>query len=70
MARNLRSKIAPSDTMYIHDVNPAVLDQFQKEVGDVKVAQNVRELAEASVCIAMTPQNTTHLCDEYVLFYI
>jgi len=60
MARNLRLKIAPSDTMYIHDVNPAVLEQFEKEVGNVKVAQNVRELAEKSVRLAILPTNTTH----------
>lgn len=50
MARNLRSKIAQSDTMCIHDVNPAVCEQFEKEVGNVKVVQSVREIAENSVC--------------------
>jgi hypothetical protein len=50
MAQNLRSKIADSDTLIIHDVNPAVTEQFAKEVGKVTVAQDVREVAEKSVC--------------------
>ena len=49
MATNLRTKIASSDTMLIHDVNPAVTEQFAKEVGNVSVAQSVREVAEKSV---------------------
>ncbi|KAK4540508.1 hypothetical protein LTR36_009146 [Oleoguttula mirabilis] len=51
MARNLRSKIAQSDTMFIHDVNPAVCEQFEKEVGNVKVVNSVREIAENSETI-------------------
>ncbi|KAK5121533.1 hypothetical protein LTR85_005366 [Meristemomyces frigidus] len=51
MARNLRSKIAQSDTMCIHDVNPAVCEQFEKEVGNVKVVQSVRDIAENSETI-------------------
>ena len=50
MAQNLRKKISSSDTMVIHDVNPAVTEQFAKEVGNVTVAQSVREVAEKSVC--------------------
>jgi hypothetical protein len=49
MAKNLRSKIPSSDTMIIHDVNPAVTDSFAKEMGNVTVAQSVREVAENSV---------------------
>lgn len=53
MASNLRSKIQPSDDMIIHDVNPTILEKFQKEfssVGNVKIAESVREVAEQSVC--------------------
>ncbi|KAK3622578.1 hypothetical protein LTR56_022133 [Elasticomyces elasticus] len=46
MAMNLRSKIPSSDTMIIHDVNPAVTEQFAKEVGNVTIAESVREVAE------------------------
>ncbi|KAK3099073.1 hypothetical protein LTR53_019140, partial [Teratosphaeriaceae sp. CCFEE 6253] len=46
MATNLRNKIAASDTMYIHDVNPAVTEQFAKEVGNVTIADCVRDVAE------------------------
>ena len=49
MAQNLRKKISSSDTLIIHDVNPAVTEQFAQEVGNVTVAQNVREVAEKSV---------------------
>ena len=52
MARNLRSKIAESDTLFIHDINPAMSERFEKEVGNVKVVKNVREIAENSVCVA------------------
>ena len=51
MANNLRSKISSSDKMFIHDVNPAVTEQFAKEVGNVEIAQSVRDVAENSVCL-------------------
>jgi 3-hydroxyisobutyrate dehydrogenase len=51
MARNLRAKIAESDTMMVHDVNPAATKKFAEEVGNVSVGQNVREVAEKTVCI-------------------
>lgn len=71
MAMNLRSKIPSSDTMYIHDVNPAVTEQFAKEVGNVTIAQNVREVAEygVSLCIAHIARARDHLPDESILFY-
>jgi len=53
MAKNLRAKIQPTDELMIHDVNTAVTEQFSKEVGNVKVAQNVREVAENSVRAAL-----------------
>lgn len=68
MARNLRNKIAQSDTMFIHDVNPAVCEQFEKEVGNVKVAQSVREIAENSVRPSPTRESCLH--DEPYLFYL
>lgn len=50
MAKNLRSKIAESDTMFIHDVNPATTEKFAEEVGNVKVGKDVRDVAENAVC--------------------
>ena len=50
MARNLRNKIKDTDTMVIHDVNPAACENFAKEVGKVEIAKNVREVAEKTVC--------------------
>ncbi len=58
MARNLRAKIAESDTMVIHDVNPAVTEKFKQEVGKVTIAENVREVAETAVCPMLS---RTHL---------
>ena len=49
MARNLRSKIAESDTLFIHDIDPAMSERFEQEVGNVKVVKSVREVAENSV---------------------
>ena len=49
MAKNLRTKIASTDTMFIHDVNPAVTQAFSDEMGNVTVAKSVREVAENSV---------------------
>lgn len=46
MAKNLRTKISSSDTMLIHDVNPAVTESFKQEVGNVEIAKTVREIAE------------------------
>ena len=50
MAKNLRAKIPQSDTLIIHDVNPAVTEQFKSEIGNAEIAQNVREVAEKTVC--------------------
>ena len=49
MAKNLRNKIATTDTMLIHDVNPAVTKAFADELGNVKIANSVREIAENTV---------------------
>lgn len=49
MAKNLRTKISQTDTMLIHDVNPAVTESFAKEIGNVEVAKSVREVAENTV---------------------
>jgi len=52
MASNLRAKIQPTDELLIHDINPAVTEQFRKEVDNVRVAENVREVAEHAVRFA------------------
>lgn len=49
MAKNLRTKIPASDTMFIHDVNPTICEKFASEHKGVTVSPNVRELAEHSV---------------------
>jgi len=52
MAKNLRAKIKSDDQLIVHDVNPAMTEQFEKEVGNVKVAANVREVAENAVSLS------------------
>ncbi|KAI7606707.1 hypothetical protein KC319_g21430, partial [Hortaea werneckii] len=57
MARNLRSKINQSDTMYIHDVNPEVCERLQQEVGNVNIANSVRDVANnAETILTVLPQ--------------
>lgn len=52
MARNLRAKIPAEDTLFVHDVNTAATKQFLEEHPQgVRVAENVREVAEKAVCI-------------------
>ena len=69
MAKNLRAKIAESDTMLIHDVNPAVTQKFAQEVGKVSIAENVREVAEKAVCATPTPRIPPS-CKMNQLFYL
>lgn len=64
MAKNLRAKIAESDTMLIHDVNPAVTKKFAEEVGKVSIAENVREVAEKTVREMLIPRPNTLFNDE------
>lgn len=50
MAKNLRAKIPAEDTLFVHDVNTAATKQFLDEHPQgVKVAKNVREVAENAV---------------------
>ncbi|KAI9713146.1 MAG: hypothetical protein M1820_001131 [Bogoriella megaspora] len=53
MAKNLRAKLPQSDTLIIHDINPAVTTQFAEEHKGkgVDVAQNAREISEKSETI-------------------
>lgn len=57
MAKNLRTKIRPDDTMIIHDVNEQICKHFVDEMGSmgpVTAAQDVREVAEMSVSSSFT----------------
>jgi hypothetical protein len=52
MARNLRAKIPAEDTLFVHDVNTTATKKFLEEhFQGVRVANNVREVAEKSVCV-------------------
>lgn len=71
MATNLRKKIPESDTMIIHDVNPAVTKKFAEEVGNAKIADNVRDVAEQTVCASPRWIFTSPpFQDEPILFYL
>ncbi len=60
MAKNLRAKVPAEDTLFIHDVNAAATQKFLEEnPGGVRVAENVREIAEKAV--RTSPSNLT-LC--------
>lgn len=50
MATNLKAKIGKSDTLIVHDVNSESTKKFVEENPGTEVAQNVREVAEKSVC--------------------
>ncbi|KAK5165215.1 uncharacterized protein LTR77_009313 [Saxophila tyrrhenica] len=65
MARNLRAKIAESDTMLIHDVNPAVTEKFKQEVGKVEIAEHVREVAETATTIITVLPEPHHVQNVY-----
>ena len=60
MAKNLRTKTPESDTVVIHDVNPTACESLAKEIGNVEIAKNVREVAEKAVC--RTKFQNTMLC--------
>lgn len=49
MAKNLRAKIADSDSLIVYDVFPAATEKLQKEANNVDVAKSVREVAEKAV---------------------
>jgi hypothetical protein len=52
MAKNLRAKIPAEDTLFVHDVNTAATKKFLDEHPQgVRVADNVREVAEKAVCV-------------------
>ena len=54
MAKNLRAKIPAEDTLFVHDVNTAATQQFLEEHPQgVRVAENVREVAEKAVRIPL-----------------
>jgi hypothetical protein len=50
MAKNLRAKVPAEDTLFVHDVNTAASQKFLEEHSTgVRVAENVREVAEKAV---------------------
>lgn len=59
MAKNLRAKVPAEDTLFVHDVNTAATQKFLEEnPTGVRVAENVREIAEKAV---RSPSPLSHL---------
>jgi 3-hydroxyisobutyrate dehydrogenase len=51
MAKNLRAKIPSEDTLFVHDINTEATRRFLGEnPNGVRIADNVREVAEKAVC--------------------
>lgn len=50
MAKNLRAKLPAEDVLFIQDVNKAATSKFLEDhPSGVRIADNVREVAEKSV---------------------
>lgn len=52
MAKNLRSKLSSSDKLFVYDKNADATSRFVKENEGAEVAENVRDVAEKSVCLS------------------
>lgn len=64
MAKNLRAKIPAEDTLFVQDVNTAASKKFLEEHPQgVRVAENVREVAEKAVS-HLLPRSILVLHDE------
>ncbi|KAI4671294.1 uncharacterized protein J4E88_009328 [Alternaria novae-zelandiae] len=62
MAKNLRAKIPAEDTLFVHDVNTAATKQFLEEHPQgVRVAENVREVAEKAETIVTSLPEPKHV---------
>ena len=56
MAKNLRAKIPAEDTLFVQDINKEATSKFLQENPEgVRIAENVREVAEKAV------SNSSHL---------
>ncbi|CAO2654808.1 Nn.00g115410.m01.CDS01 [Neocucurbitaria sp. VM-36] len=66
MAKNLRAKIPAEDTLFIHDVNTAATKKFLEENPQgVRVADNVREVAEKAETIITSLPEPQHVKGVY-----
>ncbi|KAF1846681.1 uncharacterized protein K460DRAFT_367423 [Cucurbitaria berberidis CBS 394.84] len=66
MARNLRAKIPAEDTLFVHDVNTAATKKFLEEnPHGVRVADNVREVAEKAETIITSLPEPQHVKGVY-----
>lgn len=60
MAKNLRSKLPSSDKLFIYDTNVDATSRFVKENEGAEVAENVRDVAEKSVCLSPSSFTLLH----------
>ncbi|KAI9753913.1 MAG: hypothetical protein M4579_004934 [Chaenotheca gracillima] len=74
MAKNLRARIPATDTLVVHDLNPAATEKFVQEVGiaaatagatpkgtGIEIAENPREVAEKSDTIITVLPEASHV---------
>jgi hypothetical protein len=71
MAKNLRARMPAEDTLFVHDVNVAATKKFLEEnPTGVRIAENVREVAEKAVslpCLLILPLHDETNCSIYDL---
>lgn len=68
MAKNLRAKIPAEDTLFVQDVNTAATKKFLEEHPQgVRVADNVREVAEKAVCCSVSVSASPPSHDELII---
>ncbi|KAF2009927.1 hypothetical protein BU24DRAFT_427958 [Aaosphaeria arxii CBS 175.79] len=66
MAKNLRAKLPAEDTLFVHDVNTAATSKFLEEHPEgVRVADNVREVAEKAETIITSLPEPHHVAGVY-----
>ena len=64
MAKNLRAKIAASDTLLVSDREPGAVERFVAELGNtqgVEVVKSTKEVAERSVSLQVSSHVTCYI---------
>ena len=75
MAKNLRAKIPAADTLLVCDSNAAVTARFvaeagaaaERKVGDVRVCEDAREVAERCVSCCVSYLSLGVCCPSFVV---
>lgn len=66
MAKNLRIRLPAEDVLFVQDINPAATEKLLKEVPQgVRIASNVREVAEKAETIITSLPEPKHVAGVY-----